>query len=105
MPDKVQYPNLVSLNKARKLYKEHQKFKPTFEEFIDALKNYSEMTFEYKKVVFVIYIDHNNRVHLYCDEKDVIFDNMLDFINNGNINGKTLKNIWTDITNIDYLQG
>lgn len=105
LPDKVQYPNLVSLNKARKLYLEHQKFKPTFEEFIDALNNYSEMTFEYKNVVYVIYIDHNNRVHLYCDEKDVIFDDMIDFINNGNINGTSLKNIWADISNIDYLQG
>jgi len=40
--------NLVSLNKARQLYKENKLLKPNFEEFIEAYINYKEMEFWYK---------------------------------------------------------
>ena len=43
-PDRVEYPNMISLNKARKLYQEGKPFKPSFEDLIEAFKIYGEMS-------------------------------------------------------------
>ena len=48
-PDSVEYPNMISLNKARKLYQEGKPFKPSFEDFIEAFKIYGEMSFYYRE--------------------------------------------------------
>ena len=40
-PDSVQYPNMLSLNKAKLLYKQGKPLKPSFEDFIQGLMMYA----------------------------------------------------------------
>ena len=51
-PDRVECPNLISLNKARKLYKEGKAFLPDFNDFIDGYNFYGEMEFTYKRNIW-----------------------------------------------------
>ena len=53
-PNKVFYPNLISLNKAKQLYKAGKPFEPNLDEFIEALFSYSEMQFEYKGTYYAV---------------------------------------------------
>ena len=45
-PDDVRYPNIVSFNKAKRLFAEGAPLSPSFEDFIDGLKFYKEMQFD-----------------------------------------------------------
>ena len=58
-PDSVIYPDLVSLNKARKLYKQGKPFKPDFDDFLEALYAYSEMEFKYGGVQYEVFRTDN----------------------------------------------
>ena len=51
--DKVIYPNLVSLNKAKELYKQGKAFVPNIYEFFEALNFYSEMQFKNIMALFL----------------------------------------------------
>ena len=92
----ISYPMLVPLSRAREQYKAGQKFKATFEDFINGLKFYAEMLFW-----------HNNKVHEVYYKKDfVVFCNkdMIqeyvdedEFYNKANINGRLLKDIWDEV--------
>lgn len=50
--DKVIFPNLISLNKAKTLCKEWKPFRPDFEDFIDGYNFYGEMEFTYKGITY-----------------------------------------------------
>lgn len=102
-PDRVQYPNLVSLNKARLLYRQGKPLKPSFEDFIKGLIMYSEMTFYYANREAAVYYSGGNICFDY-DEKTQKFTDENDFYAHASIGGKLLKNIWDDIKNADYMQ-
>ena len=46
-PDEVEYPNFMSLNKAKILNSQGKKLIPSFDDFIGALKCYGELEFYY----------------------------------------------------------
>ena len=46
-PDRVTNPNLISLNKAKRLYAEGKPFIPDFNDFLLGLNFYGEMEFSY----------------------------------------------------------
>ena len=56
----VVYPNLISLNKAKQLYKEGKSFEPNLDEFIEALFCYGEVQFEYNGIYYGVEININN---------------------------------------------
>lgn len=106
-PNSVTYPNRVSLNKAKELYKQGKKFEPDIDDFIAGLMMYSEMEFYYENKYYGVCCV-NDKIEFFEDEN---FDNMQIFANTNefkekaNIDGKLLKDIWKDVKNADYMQG
>lgn len=97
----VIYPNLISLKKAIKLYKEGKPFEPNLDEFLEALYFYSETQFEYKGICYgVIITTFNNQECIEMFEvngnKSQIFNNKKDFKNNAKIGDAYLKDIWDE---------
>lgn len=108
-PDYVAYPNLISLNKAKKLYSEGKPFEPNLDEFIEALYYYSEVQFKYNNKFYgVILTDNqdNEVIEMFEIDSNIsqIFENKEDFENNAKINGKYLKDIWDKTTDRYWLQ-
>ena len=104
-PDKVMYPNLVSLCKARRLYKEGKPLKPDFDDFIAGLEMYSEMTFYYKGVEAAVYYGENRNIHMEYGRQNSVFPTEEEFRDNARADGKLLKDIWDDVEKADYMQG
>ena len=107
--DRVIYPNLISLNKAKKLYSESKPFEPNLDDFVEALFAYSEVQFKYKNIYYELILASN-------ENKEIIkmndfngghlqtFKTKEDFINNAKIDDKLLKDIWEETTERDWLQ-
>lgn len=109
-PDIVATPNLISLNKAKQLYKEGKPLEPDFDDFLEALHSYGEMQFEYKGVYYAVEIvyDDNKRktIRLFnskTEEKD-LFKSDDDFKNNAKVDGANLKDVWDQTTDRYWLQ-
>lgn len=109
----ISYPMLVSPTTAREQYKKGQPFKATFDEFINGLKFYSEMTIKYnnknygvffyrdrtKDVDSVLKLD--GKIEFFEDKNTKslqTFNSVEDFKNKTYINGKLLKDIWNEVT-------
>ncbi len=109
-PDRVAYPNLISLNKARQLYKEGKSFEPNLDEFIESLFIYSETQFEYKGIYYAVELvgrsKNNVDIQLYNSKtrEKFLFKTKEDFKNNAKIDGKLLKDIWDETTDRYWLQ-
>ncbi len=108
--DNVIYPNLISLNKAKKLYSEGKPFEPNLDEFIEALNCYSEMQFEYNGIYYAVEFVSNGEdeydIELYNSKtgEAFIFKTTDDFKNNAKVEGKLLKDIWEETTDRYWLQ-
>ena len=109
----ISYPMLVSPTTARKQYKAGQPFKATFDEFVNGLKFYSEMTLKYNNKNFGVYFhrDKNKKVSgvLELDGRVEFFEDKIikslqeynsiqEFKNKANINGVLLKDLWKDVS-------
>lgn len=109
-PDIIAMPNLISLNKAKKLYSEGKSFEPDLDEFIEALHGYSEMQFEYNGVYYAVELvfDDNSeqKIRLYNSQtkETTFFNNDEDFKNNAKVDGKLLKDVWNATTDRYWLQ-
>ena len=109
-PNAVLYPNLISLNKAKKLFSEGKPFEPNFDEFMEALHGYSEMQFEYKGIYYAVELvyDENKelKIRLYNSQtkETIFFEDDADFKNNAKIGNEYIKNIWEDTTDRYWLQ-
>ncbi len=107
--NRVIYPNLISLNKAKKLYSEGKPFEPDLEDFIEALFVYSEVQFKYKNIYYELILssDENKEIIKMNDFNGghlQTFKTKEDFINNAKVDGKLLKDIWEETTERDWLQ-
>ena len=109
-PNIIAMPNLISLNKARKLYGEGKPFEPDLDEFIEALHNYSEMQFEYNSIYYAVELVFDDKtkpkIGLYNAQtkETTFFNDDEDFKNNARVDGKLLIDIWEETTNRDWLQ-
>ncbi len=108
----ISYPLLVSPTTAREQFKNGKPFKATFDEFINGLKFYSEMTITHNGISYgaLFYKDKSKQ---YKNTKEIdgnveFFENKVedsvqyfktikDFKNNAKINGKLIKDIWNEI--------
>lgn len=107
MPDKVMYPNRISLNKARFLYKQGKKLEPDIDDFIAGLMMYSEMEFWYNNKNYGV-CHANNQIEFFEDKNESslqVYANTSEFREKANIDGKLLKDIWKDVVKADYMQG
>lgn len=108
--NRVIYPNLISLNKAKQLYSEGKPFEPNLDDFVEALYNYSEMQFKYNGVYYTVELacenDDEYDIELYNSKtsETFIFKTKEEFKNNAKVEGKFLKDIWEETTEKDWLQ-
>lgn len=105
-PDRVICPNLISLNKARKLYKEGKSFIPDFEDFIEGYSFYGEMKFTYKGITYGLMGTENEGVEFWGMDTDSYetFRDIEEFAEKAKIDGKLVKDIWCEVENADWLQ-
>lgn len=105
-PNEVVYPNLISLNKARKLYNEGKPLRPDLNDFLEGLYFYSEMEFSYKGLDCCLFLTHNSQGEIefgweqdqcyYYLDKDV-------FIQNAKIGDEYVRDIWNEVENPRYM--
>lgn len=105
-PDRVVCPNLISLNKARKLYKEGRPLTPDFDDFIDGYNFYGEMEFTYNDITYGVMGVENVGVEFWGanTNKYEIFKDIEEFKLKSRIDGKFLKDIWHEVKNANWLQ-
>lgn len=105
-PDDVRYPNIVSFNKAKQLFAEGKPLSPSFEDFIDGLKFYKEMQFDYDGKTYGVLIRDNDSVHFYLFHSLVscqIYPSVTAFYEKAHINGTLLSTLWSDVINAGYM--
>lgn len=91
------YPMLVPVWRAREQYKQGKPFKATFEDFVNGLYFYSEMTFWHKGTIYSVYFAPNRKEKIICFGSEKLFQEYAsrgDFMEKANIDGKLLKDIW-----------
>ncbi len=105
-PDRVMCPNLISLNKARILYKEGKPFTPDFDDFIDGYNFYGEMEFTYNGVTYGLVRSENKGVEFWGmnTDKYETFKDIEEFEQKAQIDGKLVKDIWNEVENANWLQ-
>ena len=100
-------PILISLDKARQLYKEGRPLKPDFADFIEAYEMYGEMQFCYNKERYGMNKMGGVVNFFSCDKKpnlNVTFATVEEFAAKANIGGVLLKDLWTEVENPYWLQ-
>lgn len=105
-PDRVMCPNLISLNKAKKLYKDGKPFTPDFNDFIEGFNFYGEMEFTYKGITYGIMRIADEGVEFWGMNTDVyaMFNNIGEFAEKAKIDGNLVKDIWNKVENANWLQ-
>ena len=103
--NKVIFPNLLSLNKARKLFQEGKPFKPDLNDFLDGFNFYGEMQFRYKDIDCELIRSDNNGGISFCYEegKSILFENKEDFIENAKIGDEFVRDIWDKVEDPSYM--
>ena len=103
--DKVIFPNLVSLNKAKRLNAEGKPFKPDLNDFLDGFYFYGEIQFRYKDIECELIRSNNKGGISFCYEEgnETIFSNREDFIKNAKIGDKYVRDIWDKVEDVDYM--
>ena len=102
----VIYPNLISLNKAKKLYQEGNPFAPDFNDFIEGYNFYGEMEFTYKGITYGLMGIANEGVEFWGMNTDTyeMFKNIDEFTEKAKIDGRLVKEIWHEVENANWLQ-
>ncbi len=105
-PDRVMCPNLISLNKAKKLYADGKTFLPDLDDFIGGLDFYGEMKFTYQGINYGVTRVQNDAIDLWIFNGGTVklFKDSEEFRDKAQINGKLLKDIWQEIENANWLQ-
>lgn len=104
-PDRVMCPNLISLNKAKKLYQEGKPLVPDFNDFIEGFNFYGEMEFVYKGITYGI-ASSETEIEFWGvnTEKNETFRNIKEFQQKAKIQGQLVKDIWNEVENVNWLQ-
>ena len=104
--NRVIYPNLISINKAKKLYKENKPMKPDLDDFLEAFEHYSETGFNYKNVGFSLFRNGENGIEFSWGPEPcgtIYFKDKEDFIKNAKIDNEYVRDIWEKVENPCYL--
>lgn len=100
--------NIPTLNNAIKQYKMgNSAILANFDDFIYALKSYGELEFIYNNTRFgVLFDDKSNNIILINIENNQkqYYPDIDNFARNSEIGGTSLKALWKDVTNTDFLQ-
>jgi hypothetical protein len=102
----ISYPMLVTPTTAREQYKQGKPFKATFEEFVNGLYFYSEMTFMYKGKYYGTFLYKNGDIEFFQNkvpESIQKYKSREEFVSSANINGVLLKDMWDKIENPSFM--
>lgn len=98
---------MVTLNRARQLFKESKPFKPTFEEFLMAWEDWGELEFHYKSRRYGLRtVDDKIRFYEWNVKGSVQTFNIIEeFRDKAHIGGVLLKDLWDDVEQASEMQG
>lgn len=108
-PDKVEYPNMISFNKAKRLYSEGMPLLPSIYDFVEATDMYGEMELTYKGVIYGVIASPDDSLCFYVytrrefEGKYQEYSSYEEFIEKAHIGDKLLKDIWQDVENAYYM--
>lgn len=104
-PDQVIFSNLISLNKAKQLYKAGKNLNPSLEDFLDAFNFYGETCFIYKSKDCCLFRgkDEDEIEFGWSPDHIYYFKNKEDFIQNAKIGNELVRDIWNKIEDPRYL--
>ncbi len=102
--NEVIFPNLVSLNKAKRLYQEGKPFSPDLNDFMEMLYFYSEVEFWYKGLNCCVTLKEDSKIEFGWSPDNVYyFADKDDFIKNAKIGNEYIKDIWDKVENPKYI--
>lgn len=102
-PDELDYPNHMSLNKAKQRHQARLPLAPDYEDFIAMLKYWGEIQFFYLGIKYGVCLDKES-VYIYVWNGDIVceYATLEEFATKANINGVLLKNLWQDVKDVDW---
>ena len=79
---------------------------PDFDDFIGGYNFYTEMEFTYKGIMYGLMGVENIGVEFFEIDtgKGDTFKDIDEFVQKAQINGKLVKDIWTEVENVNWLQ-
>ena len=104
--DEVIFPNIVSLNKAKRLYQEGTPFRPDLNDFLEMLYFYSEVEFWYKGLNCCTSLigEQDTKIEFGWSPNNVYyFKDKDDFIKNAKIGDEFVRDIWDKVENPSYM--
>ena len=102
--NEVIFPNLVSLNKAKRLYQEGKSFSPDLNDFMEMLYFYSEVEFWYKGLNCCVTLKEDSKIEFGWSPDNVYyFADKDDFIKNAKIGNEYIQDIWDKVENPKYI--
>ena len=103
--NKVIFPNLISLTKAKSLYKEGKTFTPSLSDFLDGFMFYGEMKFVYNNIDCELIRSNNESGISFCYEEGntILFTDKEDFIKNAKIGDEYVRDIWDKVEDPSYM--
>ncbi len=103
--NEVIFPNLVSLTKAKKLYKEGKELRPNLSDFLDGFMFYGEMEFIYNNLTCDLFRTNNEGgiEFGWSPENVYYFSVKEDFIKNAKIGDEYVRDIWDKVEDTRYL--
>lgn len=104
--NRVICPNLVSLQKARRLYNEGKALNPDLNDFLEGLYFYSEMEFKYNGLNCCLFLrsNTNKEIEFFWNSENVYyFSSKEDFIQNAKIGDEYVRDIWDKVENPNYM--
>ncbi len=102
--NEVIFPNLVSLAKAKKLYKEGKEIRPDLSDFLDGFMFYGEMEFIYNNLCCDLFGHGEEGIAFgWSPENVYYFSGKEDFIKNAKIGDEYVRDIWDKVEDPRYL--
>ncbi|MCM1367486.1 MAG: hypothetical protein NC184_01555 [Roseburia sp.] len=109
-PHQRQYPacananNLISLKRARELWRQHKRFLPTFDEMLSLIERGFDLSIRYKNISYHLVCYENGTVHIENEKQsyDISYKDIDDFTVNAKIDDKLLSEIWGEINKVEY---
>lgn len=105
-PDEVIFSNMLSLNKARQLYKQGEKLRPSLEDFLAGFEMYGETSFDYNKISYGLFKSFEGGIEMGWGPDPygtVYFKDTSDFFENAKIGNEFVRDIWDKVENADYM--
>lgn len=106
LPDQILLANKVSLEKARRLYREGKPIRPDFNDFCDFCDLYKEVEFVYDHHSYAVAKNrHGGIVLIDCENQMQLgeFANLEVFMVKAQVNGVLIRELWPKIENFEWV--